>query len=343
MRVSPGEVADQDKAGALLGSPAFLLRVEPDRPPGPSHTGRVLGLDYSGGRPPAQAIRSAGYGFAMRYLDNGLGGSRANLTGPECSTLRAAGIDVALVWERKLLVGPDRATQGAPAGTADARAAQAQAVDVGLPDNPIYFCVDFDIPDYAPGNADPRAKLGPVGDYLAAARDVVGQARMGVYGGYWAVSRALDAGLAEWAWQTLAWSGGKVDSRINLLQRLGIVTVGGIDCDVNEARTAEFGQHPVEGIMTKDEIEAILKYPIPRENVPELPGATSLWAVAAWFDSAVSSVRGTTTSAVDALRAEMEAKLAALAVPEIDYDRLGASIAKNLHATIEVEGAQPAQ
>lgn len=303
----------------------------------------MLGLDYSGGRPPAQAIRSAGYGFVVRYLDNGLGGDRANLTGPEYATLRAAGIDVALVWERKLLVGPDRATQGASAGTADALAAVAQARAVGASGLPIYFAIDFDIPDYAPKSTDPRAKLGPCGDYLAACQAVVGSARMGVYGGFYAVSRALDAGLARWSWQTLAWSGGKVDSRINLFQRLAVVSVGGIDCDVNEARTAEFGQHPQEDIVTPQEIEAILKYPIPRENAPDLPGSTSLWAVAAWFDSAVSGVRVTTTSAVDALRVEMEAKLAALVTPVIDYDKLGAAIAKNLHARIEVEGAQPAQ
>jgi hypothetical protein len=203
----------------------------------------MLGLDYSAGRPSGAAVRAAGYGFVARYLDNGLAG-RANLTSAEAADMAANGVGVVLVWERKLIGRPDRATEGAAAGTADAHAAQAQAEVVGLGGAPIYFAVDFDVPDYAPGNPDPRAKLGPVGDYLAAARDYVGASRMGVYGGFYAVSRALDAGLVQWAWQTVAWSGGQQDKRIHLLQRIGTVHVDGVDCDVDEARADQFGQNP---------------------------------------------------------------------------------------------------
>lgn len=203
----------------------------------------TLGLDYSGGRPRGSAVKAAGFDFVARYLANGLAGGRVNLTDTEAADMERNGVEVVLVWERKIIGQPDRATEGRGAGIADAQAALTQAAAVGRPDQPIYFCVDFDIPDYAPGNADARTKLGPVGDYLAAARDIVGQSRMGVYGGYWAVSRALDAGIARYAWQTAAWSGTHEDPRIHLFQRVGFVHVDGVECDVDEARQADYGQH----------------------------------------------------------------------------------------------------
>jgi hypothetical protein len=207
----------------------------------------MLGLDYSQGRPSGAQVVAARYGFVVRYLDNGLSG-RTNLSATEVNDMHGNGVAVAMVWERKIIGQPDRATEGHAAGVADAQSAQAQAVNVGLPDNPIYFAVDFDIPDYAPGNNTARAKLGPVGDYFDGVLSVLPLTRVGIYGGFYAVSRALDAGLADWAWQTAAWSGGQEDARIHLFQRVGTVTVGGVGCDVNEARKDNFGQNS-EGTM----------------------------------------------------------------------------------------------
>lgn len=204
----------------------------------------MLGLDYSGGRPTAAQIRAAGYGFVMRYLDNGLSG-RANLTSPELADLTAGGVRVGVAWESQA----SRAAAGFAAGQADARAADVATKAVGAAGWPVYFAVDFDIPDYAPGADGGSAtgaleKLGPVGAYFGGILSVLPLARVGVYGGYWAVKRVLDAGLAYLAWQTAAWSGGNVDSRIHLLQRVGYVTVGGVQCDVNEMRQEDFGWRP---------------------------------------------------------------------------------------------------
>jgi len=234
----------------------------------------TLGLDYSAGRPSGAAIRAAGYSFVVRYLDNGLGGGRANLTAAEAADLRGAGVDVALVWERKLLSGPDRAAQGRAAGAADAGAAMAQARACGLDGWPIYFAIDFDLPDYAPAATSPLAKLGPVGDYFGGIRAVLPLERVGVYGSFYAVGRVRAAGLAQWTWQTMAWSGGQVDTAIHLLQRLGTVKVGGVDCDVNEAKQANFGQN-VESDMalTNDDVGLLLRYNILRPGGdPAKPG-----------------------------------------------------------------------
>lgn len=198
----------------------------------------MLGLDYSAGHPSPAAITGGGYRFVVRYLS--AVGNPKDITAAECAELRAAGVDVALVWETTA----DRATAGHDAGAADAQNAIVEADSVGLTGWPIYFAVDEDLPDYAPNSADPAAKLGPVAGYLSGVASVIGTARTGVYGGYWTVARALDAGLVTYAWQAAAWSGSNVDARIHLFQRIAGVTVGGIACDVNEARQAHFGQGP---------------------------------------------------------------------------------------------------
>jgi hypothetical protein len=295
----------------------------------------MLGLDYSGSVPSGAAVTRAGYGFVARYLANGLSG-RANLTAGEVSDMHAAGVAVVLVWERKQLGQPDRVTLGRAAGVADAQAAVAQAHAVGLPDNPIYFCVDFDAPDYSPAATSPRAKLGPIADYFDGVASVLPHGRIGVYGGYWAVSRVLDAGLAEWAWQTAAWSGGKQDPRIHLFQRIGTVIVGGVDCDVNEARQANFGQQGDD--MTPEEL---LDLPINRAGSET--GVTSLRQVVAWFDSDLNGLKAELTKLVNDRLDAIEAKFAAATTPTIDYDQLGASTAKHIHltATATAGGDQP--
>jgi len=283
----------------------------------------MLGLDYSGGRPSGAAVARAGYGFVVRYLANGLSG-RVDLSAGEVSDMRANGVAVALIWERKIIGQPDRATEGHGAGVADAQAAVAQADAVGLPDNPIYFCVDFDIPDYSPGNADARAKLGPVGDYFEGVLSVLPRDRVGVYGGFFAVSRALDAGLAQWAWQTAAWSGGQEDPRLHLFQRVGTVTVDGVDCDVNEARKDDFGQQG--DTMTPEEL---LDLPINRQGSET--GVTSLRQIVAWFDSDLNGIKAEVGKQLEAIKAEMEQKIAAIGTPTVDYDLLAAKIAAQIH------------
>lgn len=213
----------------------------------------TLGLDYSAGRLSGAAVRNAGYNFVARYLANGLQG-RVNLSVAEVADLTANGVAVAVVWESSA----NRAAAGTAAGIADAKAAQAAVNACGLAGWPIYFAVDFDVPDYGPSTQDPRTKLGPVGDYFDGVASVLGHARTGGYGGYWAVKRLFDAGLITYGWQTAAWSGGNVDPRIHLFQRIGTAYVGGVACDVNEARQADFGQNPGADV-TPEDIQAIAK------------------------------------------------------------------------------------
>ncbi|MGW2213219.1 hypothetical protein ACWCV3_28460, partial [Streptomyces sp. NPDC001781] len=76
---------------------------------------------------------------------------------------------------------------------------------------------------------------------LAGAGSVIGRDRVGIYGGYYPVKRALDAGKATWAWQTVAWSGGQWDARAVIRQGLQ-KTINGVSCDLNTATAEDYGQ-----------------------------------------------------------------------------------------------------
>jgi hypothetical protein len=199
----------------------------------------LLGLDYAGGRPSGAAIAAAGYGFVCRYLTAGGPGLPGKLlTGREYADLLASGVAVVCNWETTA----DRMKVGRAAGVSDAVNAEAVASDLGVPaDRPIYFSADWD--------ATPGDQV-LIDAYLAGAASVLGVERVGVYGGYWVVTRCLDNGSARWAWQASAWSptnpdgSRKVDPRAHLFQHVAAVLVGGVECDVNEALQPDYGQHP---------------------------------------------------------------------------------------------------
>lgn len=107
---------------------------------------------------------------------------------------------------------------------------------------PIFPAADYDVPDYAPNSDDPVAKMGPVGEYLRAWNDVIGFDRTGVYGSYYACLRAIAARRARYAIQTIAWSGGQVDTKdIVLFQNGGMLDSGHVD--VEQIVSAELFNH----------------------------------------------------------------------------------------------------
>jgi hypothetical protein len=207
----------------------------------------VLGIDYSWGRPAPAAVKAAGYGFVCRYLSYSRTGK--NLSRAEADALTAQGLLIVSNWEwfGDLRHDPEWAIYGpGELGRRHAAAAAAQHASCGGPSwAPIYFSVDFDVPDYAPslpdtpGNA--AAKLGGLAAYFAGVRAVLGPARVGGYGGYWAVRRLFDAQLISYGWQTKAWSGGQIDPRAHLYQEQNGIKLAGADVDVDKARSVDFG------------------------------------------------------------------------------------------------------
>jgi peptidoglycan hydrolase-like protein with peptidoglycan-binding domain len=224
-------------------------------------------VDYSLARPTIAELRAAGATGVIRYTgwdgQPGFANSHKNLTIPELAELRAAGLDVGLTFE----YAADAAAHGAAQGTADAGLADMQIALLGMAGGPSkvgdFYAVDYDVPDFAPnlpgGPASARAKLGPLAGYFDAARAAAVNHEVCAYGGYWAVSRLLDAGIVRKAWQTLAWSRGSTvpagathttvvngvlwDTRAVLRQTGQTLLGGGLDVDTLEVQ----GQWPRPG------------------------------------------------------------------------------------------------
>lgn len=188
----------------------------------------VFGVDYSWGRPGVAALKRAGVTFVCRYLSHDTTGK--NLTRAEAEELSDAGIWIVVVWQNS----KDGPLGGRSAGAAHARNAAAQAEARGMPaGRPIYFAADWDA---SPGQQD------AINAYLDGAASVIGRDRVGIYGGYGPVKRALDAGKARWAWQTYAWSGGRWDPRAHIQQYSNDRELNGVSVDHNRAVKDDYGQ-----------------------------------------------------------------------------------------------------
>lgn len=188
----------------------------------------MFGIDYAWGRPSMAALDRAGVGFVCRYLAGGHGGGK-ELTRAEAAELSAADFLIVCVWE----TSAQRMLSGHAAGVEDARAAFAQARACGMPDDrPIYFGCDFD--------ATPAQQV-QINAYLDGAASVAGRARIGIYGGYWPLSRAMHAGHAAWGWQTYAWSGRQWWPWAHLRQYSNDHVIDGVSVDYDQSVSADFG------------------------------------------------------------------------------------------------------
>jgi hypothetical protein len=196
----------------------------------------LRGLDYAGGRISGASLKANGISFVCRYLsDGGSGLPGKQLLPNEFADLVANGIGVVFNWETTA----DFMLGGYSAGVADAQQALAYVRSLpGAPQNPvIFFSCDF---DEAP-NQDT-----PVEQYLQGAASVLGGMNfVGIYGSYYICTRAQTAVGVKYIWQTEAWSGGNITSAVNIMQRnsLGYQTIEGVECDINEAHTDDYGQY----------------------------------------------------------------------------------------------------
>lgn len=158
--------------------------------------------------------------FACRYLCPD--GQAKQCTGIEVHDLIITGYDVVFVWESDGTPGSGYAT-----GVNAAQQASTQAAARGYPEAPIYFVfADMASPDQ-----------GLVGDAIKGAASVIGQERVGSYGGYSTIKLLFDAGLIAYGWQTYAWSGGQLDPRAQLYQ-----WKNGPSVDFDHAMAENYGQ-----------------------------------------------------------------------------------------------------
>jgi hypothetical protein len=202
------------------------------------------GIDYAWGRPRYGSLRSAGVDFVERYASRD---TAKDLMPPEQDALDRGGVPYGLVYETTA----NRALSGRVGGIDDAKRADQRRRQLGYPNMPVHFAVDFD----AQGS-----QLAEVAAYVAGAASVLGHDETGAYGGYFVIQYLAERNVCRWHWQTYAWSRGLIFGlKIALSRPLGKlvvpgahiyqfrngVTVAGVSCDWNKA-TAE-GMHSLRG------------------------------------------------------------------------------------------------
>ncbi len=191
----------------------------------------VPGVDAAWNKPPVSALKAAGEVFFAGYFSSD---PTKNLTPALVHDLLAARIEVVAVWEYSAT-----AMRGGKAqGQRDATQAKAQAKACGLDGIPVYFACDYDAP--------PGDQLA-ISNYLDGCASVLGDDRgRNIYGGYWPLSRAKAAGKARRLWGTAAWSGNEwaTSGLVPDIMQGALVTVGGVQCDLDAGLSADFGQWP---------------------------------------------------------------------------------------------------
>lgn len=212
-------------------------------------------VDYAGRPPGAAAIKAAGHIGAVRYISGdrtggGLPGKPVTLA--EVEDYRRQGLETAFCWQygKDSTTAPPDVMRGREGGLADARAAQAKLSELGRPDHPVFFAVDFDI-SVAEWN---RVAV----HYFRAAGEVLGVDRVGIYGHsrvcHWAgpedgvIGRSGNGWLA---WQTRSWSAGALGRDYCVLYQ-GVVDtptspgprINGTVVDVNDVWAQDWGQKP---------------------------------------------------------------------------------------------------
>lgn len=206
-------------------------------------------LDYSSGWPPPGAVKAGGFSGVLRYA--GTSGRPKNLTPVEATTMLDAGVPIGLVFEDTAgwMLG------GYAAGQSAARAVLADAKRCGVGVRAVYFACDREILS--------AADMALVLSCLDGGAAALGLARQGVYGQASVISAALVGERAAWGWQTRAWSHGVVSPYAHLLQQIGYVYPGGVQCDRSTVLRPDWGQYPSpqedDMPLTDDDVSKIVK------------------------------------------------------------------------------------
>lgn len=189
----------------------------------------IKGLDFAWAHVPLDAVAKyvGNGGFVCRYASDDLS---KDLSWAEAKAYAARGVWSVLVYETTT----SRATAGFVAGQVDAAKARTRAKLLHMPDDrPIFFAVDFDA-------------AGPeVLQYFKGLVDILGLARVGVYGGIRACSYLWRVKLVSYIWQTYAWSGGSWTTPTHIRQVKNDIVIGGVGCDADEAypdKNGDYGQ-----------------------------------------------------------------------------------------------------
>jgi LysM repeat protein len=173
------------------------------------------------------------------------------LTVSEVSAIRSSGLNIIPIYESGANVASYfNYNQGA----SDAVRAVTLAKQIGQHEGTaIYFTVDYDVPV----NDSPN-----ILNYFQGLRDTLKSYKIGCYGKYSIINLIKSKGLADYFWQTYAWSSGQHASGLHLMQYKNDVAQYGLgfNIDMDQIENADCGSwgepQPIvsNGILTMIQI-----------------------------------------------------------------------------------------
>ncbi|MGP7817651.1 glycoside hydrolase domain-containing protein [Niallia sp. 01092] len=167
----------------------------------------------------ARSLKNAGFDYAARYLGN----SWKSFDKKEAEVIQVAGLYLISIFQKSANYGAYFTYEQ---GVADAKEAMEYAYAVEQPKGTaIYFAVDFE--------AD-SAHLKDVLQYFSGVKKTLKDYKLGIYGSYTVMHAVKD--VADYYWQTYAWSRGQVADFIHMHQYENDVEVNGVTIDRNDIK-----------------------------------------------------------------------------------------------------------
>jgi LysM repeat protein len=152
------------------------------------------------------------------------------LTPDEVAAIKGSGLNLVSIFE-------SGATQQSyftrDQGVSDANQAYQLAQSLGQPEGTaIYFTVDFDaqVKDFA-----------AILNYFQGLKDTLTSYKIGCYGKFEVVTLIKTKGLADYFWQTYAWSSGQHAKGIHLFQYKNDINQYGLNLDLDQVENADCG------------------------------------------------------------------------------------------------------
>ena len=272
----------------------------------------VLGtvIDVAWSKPSPAQVKATGATGLIGYFSHD---TTKNLTPAQVSAYVLAGIGVAPVWETTA----GRALAGYAAGQQDARDAVVQRDACGfLPSQIIRAAVDTD------------TTWPSVAAYFEGFASIVGKPQTAPYGGYKITTAAYAAGYRR-CWQTLAWSGGRLDTNAALYQN-GRSALNGA-ADVNTILAADWGQYPpLEANMaiTAADVKTIVSTDNVLAGPPDAPDhdTNPFWTWASHITGTTNNTRALLKN-VAALQAQAASNGSGISALTAKVDALAADVA----------------
>ncbi|WP_353949269.1 glycoside hydrolase domain-containing protein [Sporolactobacillus sp. Y61] len=198
----------------------------------------------------ARRLKSQGVDAVGRYI--GPAESWKTITRGEAEAIQRAGCRIFSIWETR---PTRRAYFTEEQGKKDAEKAARYAGQIGQPEaSPIFFTVDYDA---APDD------FGVIRAYFQAIRSRSQKYRIGIYGSFRMIEDLRGKGLADFYYQTYAWSFGHESRHADIYQYQNNRMLAGIPVDLDRIRNPSAVWGPARSAVKHPAVSpaAVVPYP----------------------------------------------------------------------------------